>query len=166
MHGACKTRQAAADLRSSIGYRCVSALFVCLQRVHVAAGTFQLLMGTDDFMMPSRKSEELTPPTLKDFVYITDKTYTIQQLVQMENLVLKRLDFNLMAPTTIQFLCLYIAIHSICANTQYLAMVSKVTSIMSSCWSWPLRPLPWHFLFFYFPLVSCRVESARNGSFP
>lgn len=61
---------------------------------------------------------------MDEFVYITDSTYTREQLTQMERAFLKVLDFKMAAPTTYQFLSLFMSIQPVCATTQNLAMVS------------------------------------------
>ena len=45
------------------------------------------------------KYEEIYPPDLKDFVYITDGAYVKQDVLDMEYKMLKRLEFNITFPT-------------------------------------------------------------------
>ncbi len=59
-------------------------------------------------MYIASKFEEIFPPEIADFTYITDDTYTKTQTVRMERLILKTLDFNLAAPTTHTFLLRYL----------------------------------------------------------
>lgn len=59
-------------------------------------------------MYIASKFEEILPPELADFTYITDDTYTKVQIVRMERVILKILDFNLAAPTTHTFLLRYL----------------------------------------------------------
>lgn len=59
-------------------------------------------------MYIASKFEEIFPPELADFTYITDDTYTKVQIVRMERLILKVLDFNLAAPTSHAFLMRYL----------------------------------------------------------
>lgn len=66
----------------------------------------QLLGATAMYI--ASKFEEILPPELTDFTYITDDTYTKTQIVRMERLVLKTLDFNLAAPTAHTFLLRYL----------------------------------------------------------
>lgn len=77
-------------------------------------------------LSPFRKYEEIFPPELNEFVYITDGTYTNKQLVRMEHVFLKVLAFKMAAPTTNQFLRLFMSLHSVCANTENLALVRKI----------------------------------------
>ena len=59
-------------------------------------------------MYIASKFEEIFPPEIADFTYITDDTYTKVQIVRMERLVLKVLDFNLAAPTSHTFVQRYL----------------------------------------------------------
>lgn len=61
------------------------------------------LVGTASIYIAA-KFEEIYPPEIADFVYITDDTYTKSQIVRMERLILQTLNFNLVAPTTDTFL--------------------------------------------------------------
>lgn len=51
-----------------------------------------------------RKYEEIYPPEVGEFVYITDDTYTKKQVLRMEHLILKVLAFELAVPTSHYFL--------------------------------------------------------------
>lgn len=46
-------------------------------------------------MLISTKYEEIYPPTVKDFVYITDEAYTKEDVLEMESDILQTLDFDL-----------------------------------------------------------------------
>lgn len=50
-----------------------------------------------------RKYEEIYPPDVSEFVYITDDAYTKRQILRMEHLVLGVLDFRMNYPTTYFF---------------------------------------------------------------
>lgn len=50
------------------------------------------------------KYEELYPPEITDFVYITDETYTKRQILDMEMVIFRELDFQLSKPLSIHFL--------------------------------------------------------------
>lgn len=50
------------------------------------------------------KYEELLPPEITDFVYVTDDTYSKAQILQMEKSIFKALEFNLAKPLPIHFL--------------------------------------------------------------
>lgn len=55
-------------------------------------------------MFIAAKYEEIYPPDVSEFVYITDDTYTKRQVLRMEHLVLKVLEFDLNVPTSFTFL--------------------------------------------------------------
>nr|XP_056711397.1 cyclin-A2 [Euleptes europaea] len=76
-----------------------------LSSMSVLRGKLQLV-GTAAMLLAS-KFEEIYPPEVTEFVYITDDTYTKKQVLRMEHLVLKVLSFDLAAPTINQFLSQY-----------------------------------------------------------
>jgi cyclin B len=53
------------------------------------------------------KYEEIYPPDLRDFVYVTDKAYTKKQILQMEGKMLKELNFNITFSSAYLFLQRY-----------------------------------------------------------
>ncbi|KAJ9525418.1 hypothetical protein QJQ45_003183 [Haematococcus lacustris] len=55
-------------------------------------------------MWIAAKYEEIYPPNVTDFCYITDNTYSKEQMVQMEETILKRLSYELTVPTAKTFL--------------------------------------------------------------
>jgi cyclin B len=50
------------------------------------------------------KYEEIYPPELKDFVYITDKAYTKADILSMEYEILNELNFSITQPSSLLFL--------------------------------------------------------------
>merc|ERR1719515_413792 len=50
------------------------------------------------------KYEEIFPPEISDLVYICDKAYTKDEILQMEVVVLMVLGFQLRVPTAVPFL--------------------------------------------------------------
>ncbi|EKX51001.1 hypothetical protein GUITHDRAFT_85274 [Guillardia theta CCMP2712] len=55
-------------------------------------------------MLIASKYEEINAPQVEDFVYITDSTYSAQEVLQMEVVILHALKFNLTAVTPHNFL--------------------------------------------------------------
>lgn len=55
-------------------------------------------------MWIAAKYEEIYPPNVNDFCYITDNTYSREQMVAMEELILKKLNYELTVPTAKTFL--------------------------------------------------------------
>lgn len=73
-----------------------------LSRMMVARARLQLV-GTAAMFLAS-KYEEIYPPEANEFVYVTDDTYSKSQVLRMEHLILKVLNFNLVVPTALTFL--------------------------------------------------------------
>lgn len=46
-------------------------------------------------MLIACKYEEIYPPIVKDFVYITDNAYSKEEILEMERNILQTLDFNI-----------------------------------------------------------------------
>jgi hypothetical protein len=55
-------------------------------------------------MLIACKYEEIYPPIVKDFVYITDNAYTKEEIIEMEGKMLKTLDFNIQITSAYRFL--------------------------------------------------------------
>lgn len=96
-----------------------------LSCMSVMRSKLQLVGGTAMYI--ASKFEEIFPPEISDFTYITDDTYTKIQIVRMERLILKELDFNLSAPNTHTFLLRYLK-----ASDADLLPLLAVTSAPSS----------------------------------
>ncbi|KAL2094669.1 hypothetical protein ACEWY4_009388 [Coilia grayii] len=99
-----------------------------LSGMSVLRGKLQLV-GTAAILLAA-KYEEVYPPEVDEFVYITDDTYTKKQLLRMEHLLLKVLSFDLTVPTTHQFLMLYISYEPISAKTAHLAQFLAELSLL------------------------------------
>lgn len=72
-----------------------------------------------------RKYEEIDPPEVDDFVYVTDSTYSRKVLLRMEHVFLRVLGFKMTAPTVYQFVRQLVSIQSVCRRTENLTLVSK-----------------------------------------
>lgn len=55
-------------------------------------------------LLIAAKFEELYPPQINDFVYVTDKAYTKDEVIKMEVCILTALDFKICRPTPVIFL--------------------------------------------------------------
>uniref|UniRef100_A0AAV2J5Q0 G2/mitotic-specific cyclin-B2 n=1 Tax=Knipowitschia caucasica TaxID=637954 RepID=A0AAV2J5Q0_KNICA len=73
-------------------------------------------------LMVAAKYEEIHPPELNEFVYITDSTYTRRQLIRMEHVLLKVLAFKMAAATAKQFLRQFLVVNPAPVPTENLAM--------------------------------------------
>ncbi|XP_054739509.1 G2/mitotic-specific cyclin-B [Anastrepha obliqua] len=74
-----------------------------LQEVKDTKRTHLQLVGVTALFIAA-KYDELIPPSISEFVYITDDAYNSKQIVQMEMKILKTLDCNLSRPLPIHFL--------------------------------------------------------------
>jgi cyclin A len=75
------------------------------------------------------KYEEIYPPEVGEFVYITDDTYTKKQVLRMEHLILKVLSFDVAVPTINCFCDWYLKRIGADEETQSLAMVSLAQTL-------------------------------------
>ncbi|XP_073525947.1 cyclin-A1 [Phyllobates terribilis] len=107
-------------LRSETLFLAINYLDRFLSCMSVLRGKLQLV-GTAAILLAS-KYEEIYPPDVDEFVYITDDTYTKNQLLRMEHLLLKVLAFDLTVPTINQFLLQYIHKQSGGTRAEHLAM--------------------------------------------
>ena len=88
------------------------------------------LVGTACMFIAS-KYEEIYPPDVGEFVYITDDTYNKRQVLRMEHLVLKVLGFDLSAPSSHLFVSQLGQMSNTDEKTQHLAMYLNELSLMS-----------------------------------
>lgn len=73
-----------------------------------------------------RKYEEIYPPDVGEFVYITDHTYNKKQVLRMEQLILKVLTFDLFVPTTFTFVNIYVTMNQLSDQVKFLATVRTI----------------------------------------
>lgn len=76
----------------------VSIIDRYLEKVSVNRKDLQLVGITA--MLIASKYEEIYPPEVKDFIFITDKAYTMSQVLRMEGDILVTLNFRLSVPTS------------------------------------------------------------------
>ncbi|CAL8354726.1 unnamed protein product [Merluccius merluccius] len=117
-------------LQNETLYLAVNYIDRFLSAMSVLRGKLQLV-GTAAMLLAS-KFEEIYPPEVAEFVYITDDTYTKKQVLRMEHLVLKVLSFNLAAPTVNQFLSQYFLHHRPARSVESLAMYLAELSLVDS----------------------------------
>ncbi len=55
-------------------------------------------------MLLACKYEEIHTPEVRDFVHVTDRAYSREEILRMERLMLTMLDFNMSASTPLHFL--------------------------------------------------------------
>uniref|UniRef100_A0A7M4EBY0 Cyclin A1 n=1 Tax=Crocodylus porosus TaxID=8502 RepID=A0A7M4EBY0_CROPO len=115
-------------LRTETLYLAVNFLDRFLSCMSVLRGKLQLV-GTAAVLLAA-KYEEIYPPEVDEFVYITDDTYTKRQLLRMEHLLLKVLAFDLTVPTINQFLLQYLQRHGVCIKTENFARYVAELSLL------------------------------------
>ena len=64
-------------------------------------------------MLIASKYEEIYAPEIKDFIYVTDKAYDKEEILEMEGKMLLALNFNLAATSPNRFLERYAKVHNI-----------------------------------------------------
>jgi len=83
-------------------YLCVNIVDRYLSQVQVARKRLQLVGITS--LLIACKYEEIYPPEVRDCVYVTDRAYTRQEVLDMEVEILKELGFRISVPTSYPFL--------------------------------------------------------------
>lgn len=131
-----------------------------LSKISVLRGKLQLVGAASMFL--ASKYEEIYPPDVAEFAYITDDTYTKQQVLRMEHLILKVLTFDVAVPTLNWFcddfikscddnddklksLTMFLAELTLIDMETYLKYLPSVTAAASLClarFSLGLEPWP------------------------
>ena len=89
-------------------YMTVSIIDRYLSNNHITKKNLQLLGITS--LLISCKHEEIDVPKITDFTYITNNAYDKNEVIRMENDILKFLKFNLLCPSPIKFFE-YLSLH-------------------------------------------------------
>ena len=89
-------------------YLTVNIIDRYLEKKQVIRQKLQLVGVTA--MLLASKYEEIYAPEVRDFVYITDKAYTKEQILQMEASMLNTLEFRITVPTAYVFLNRYLKV--------------------------------------------------------
>ena len=98
---------------------CVSLIDRYLEKVPVTRQYLQLVGVTAMFI--ASKYEEIYPPQIKDFIEVTDNSYTRAEVLQMEGSILEILEFNLTSPSPYRFMERYARVLDLDAKTTMLA---------------------------------------------
>ena len=83
-------------------YLTVNLIDRFLEKEQIMRNKLQLVGVTAMFM--ASKYEEIYAPECRDFVYISDKAYTRDEILRMEGLMLSKLNFQLTAPNAFVFI--------------------------------------------------------------
>ncbi|XP_075935815.1 G2/mitotic-specific cyclin-B1 isoform X3 [Anarhichas minor] len=100
-------------------YMTVGVIDRFLQDHPVPKKQLQLVGVTAMFL--ASKYEEMYPPEISDFAYVTDQAYTTAQIRDMEMTILRVLKFQLGRPLPLQFLRRASKIHEVTAEQHTLA---------------------------------------------
>ncbi len=84
-------------------------------QVFIASKEQLQLVGVTAMYLAS-KYEEIYFPLIGDFVYMTDNSYTTEQIRQMERIMLRSLDYNLGSPAPTEFLRRYSKLSQVTLN--------------------------------------------------
>eukprot|EP00435_Cladocopium_sp_Y103_P014104 s1122_g3.t1 len=79
-------------------------------------------------MFVAAKFEEIDPPKATDFVYITDNTYSKEELFQMECNMLSTLEFQVVAPTAAHFVNQFVKANS-CENPRHAEVIKYIMEL-------------------------------------
>ena len=69
-------------------------------------------------MLVASKYEEIWAPEVRDFVYISDRAYNRDQILNMEKIMLNSLKFNLTVPTHYHFLHRFLKVAGLAENAE------------------------------------------------
>jgi len=115
-------------LQAETLYLAVSYIDRFLSYMSVQRAKLQLVGAACMFI--ASKYEEIYPPDVGEFVYITDDTYTKKQVLRMEHLVLKVLGFDLSVPTTYLFVNKFCQMFRLEEQTLHLSMYLNELSLL------------------------------------
>lgn len=93
-------------LQSPTLWLCINILDRFLSLKLIVRNRLQLL-GVSSLLIAC-KFEEIFPPEIQDCVYITDRAYSKEEILTMEQLILQTLDYQLCIPTGFHFLTRYL----------------------------------------------------------
>lgn len=90
------------------------------------------LLGTTSLFLAT-KYEEIYPPELSEFIYITDDAYTRDQMLSMERKIVQVLEFKLsLPPTPLAFIKQFCAVNKLNLRTMHFAMYLCELSVLNS----------------------------------
>jgi cyclin B len=106
-------------LRAETLFLTVAIIDRFLEKYQTARRQLQLVGVAS--MLIAAKFEEIFPPQVKEFVFITDNAYTHDEVIHMELAIVQALDFNLCSPTAAHFFERYQHVNRCSEAHRYLA---------------------------------------------
>ena len=100
-------------------YLCVSIIDRYCSKVDVMRSKLQLIGVTA--LLVACKHDEIYPPEVRDCVYITDRAYNRQEVLDMEQDILKVLDWKISIPTAFPFLDRFLSLTNASEMTKHAA---------------------------------------------
>ncbi|KAL7534036.1 hypothetical protein ACHAXR_005593, partial [Thalassiosira sp. AJA248-18] len=100
-------------------YLCVHIIDRYCSIEHVPRSKLQLVGVTALFL--ATKHEEIYPPEVRDCVYITDRAYDRQEVLDMEQTILRVLDWKISLPTAYPFLDRFLSLTDASPLTRHAA---------------------------------------------
>uniref|UniRef100_M4BEU1 Cyclin N-terminal domain-containing protein n=1 Tax=Hyaloperonospora arabidopsidis (strain Emoy2) TaxID=559515 RepID=M4BEU1_HYAAE len=107
-------------LDSQTFHKAVNLVDRCLKKIRINRKQFQLLGCA--CMMIAAKFDEVYGPNVEDFVYISDQTYTADEMLDMEAQVLSALEYRIASTTCYGFMHRYT--QAGCATDKQRSLVS------------------------------------------
>jgi hypothetical protein len=80
-------------------------------------------------MLVASKYEEIWAPEVRDFVYISDRAYNRDQILNMEKIMLNSLKFNLTVPTHYHFLHRYLKVAGLAENAEAVSYATYLVEL-------------------------------------
>lgn len=80
-------------------------------------------------MLVASKYEEIWAPEVRDFVYISDRAYNRDQILNMEKIMLNSLKFNLTVPTHYHFLHRFLKVAGLAENAEAVNYASYLVEL-------------------------------------
>lgn len=101
---------------------------IALQQDHPVPKKQLQLVGVTAMFLAS-KYEEMYPPEISDFAYVTDRAYTTAQIRDMEMTILRVLKFKLGRPLPLQFLRRASKIYEVCRSILIQQKLDSATAL-------------------------------------
>ncbi len=107
-------------------------------------------------MLVASKYEEIWAPEVRDFVYISDRAYTRDQILNMEKIMLNVLRFNLTVPTHLHFMQRFLKAAGIQEDQECVAYATYLMELALPDYS---------MLKFNYSKIACSAVSAACAAF-